>query len=125
VLVVGVGGGEVGGGDVGGGVLDGAGGCVTGVGGCVAGVGACVGMVAPDPAPALLEPEVEPCVDGAAGAVVPVTGAVAGVEGAVVDVAPAAPAMALTGIPLFNTANQTWPTFWPCACPFFLSPSNV
>ena len=87
------------------------GGAVTGVGGWVAGVDACVGVVT-------LELDDEPCV-------VDVTGWVVEAPGAVVDVAPAAPAVALAGMPLRNTANHTLPTFCPFAWPFFLSPSKV
>ena len=61
------------------------------------------------------------CVVGVGASVVDVPGPAAGAAGA----AGAAPAVALAGMPLFNTANHTLPTFCPCACPFFLSPSNV
>jgi hypothetical protein len=107
-----------GGGDVVGVVVGGAGACVTGVGGSVAGVDAWVGVVTPEPALELLEvPEFvdEPCV-------VDVTGCVVGAPGTVVAVVRA---VALAGSPLRNTANHTLPTFCPCACPFFLSPSKV
>jgi hypothetical protein len=114
VVVVVVGGGGavvvVGGGDVGGVV----GGEVGGVVACVAGVW--VGAVELDPE---LDPvpECEPCV-------VDVIGCVVEALGAVVDVAAGAPAVAAAGMPLFNTANHIPPTFCPCACPFFLSPSK-
>ena len=53
-----------------------------------------------------------------------------GVSGSVVDVPGPAAVDAVgaafgAGMKLFNTANHTLPTFCPCACPFFLSPSNV
>ncbi len=87
------------------GVVVGGGGGVTGVVGTAAGVGAGVGVGA-------LEPDV-----------VDVAGCVVVAPGTVVGVA-AAPVVAEAGMPLFKTANHTPPTFCPCACPFFLSPSK-
>jgi hypothetical protein len=106
-VVVGAGGGVVGGGEVAGVVP-----CVLGV----AGVDAAVGAVTFAP---VLEFEVDPeC------CVVDVDGRVVVAPGAEVEVDAEAPAAVDAGIPLFNTANQTWPTFCPRSCPFFLSPSK-
>ena len=102
--------GEVGGGEVGGVV----GGEVGGVVACVAGVW--VGAIE-------FDPELDP-VPEREPRVVDVIGCVVDAPGAVVDVAAGAPAVAVAGMPLFNTANHTPPTFCPCACPFFLSPSK-
>ena len=86
---------------------------VTGAG-VVAGVGA--GMVGFAP---VLAFECGVCVVDVTGRVVEEPGTVVvGAAGAA-----GAAATALAGMPLFNTANHEPATFWPCACPFFLSPA--
>ena len=108
------------------------------VGGVVVGGGAGAGVVGVTAGAGVLD-DPEPCVVGVGGCVVdvrgpPVVGAV-GAFGAVrvvgvVGAVGAAGAFAAVGaafeagMPLFNAAKKTLPTFCPVACPFVLSPSK-
>ena len=86
------------------GVLDDPETCVVGVVGVVGGAGIVL-CVVDVPCPAVVDVVV---------AVGDVVGDVVGAVGATFE----------AGIPLFNAANQTLPTFCPVACPFVLSPSK-
>jgi hypothetical protein len=94
------------------------------VGGVVVGGGAGARVVGVTAGAGVLD-DPETCVVGVGGCVVDVPGpAAVGAVGAV-GVVGAVGAAFEAGMPLFNTANHTLPTFCPWACPFFLSPSKV